>query len=471
MDFPITEYEMPSRHISAQNPAGARSDSFAGSFADLLSADRFSDVPEGPMLDEVYDELDALASRDDGADEDSAYDDTDADRDSDSGTDDNGADDDREKTDEDGARADSDPDSIRAGIQLAPDSGGTLIGDDTTEAAGPSAAQSTAAQAGANTPGATRPQDQFAAALAGNTAVGSANPAETRVMNRRSNALQANAQHAATVKSQLAKAESAGAEATARTPDAGRTDGAKTMLTPHEATQPKTEAGRLDQAFRAAFPQNANTPAVTPTATANQSPLTTQAALITDGLTSTSAGASSGDGGDTSTQIQQNAERANNVAASKAAATRSPFTLPGSRPAEQVSVQIQNAARNGTDRISIRLSPAALGKVEVKLELSPDKTVQAIVTAEKPETLDMLERDARTLQRALEEAGLRTNSDSLSFERRDTGGASDSASDSDGNETNGTDRSDRAEHDDDTGLVDVELSSRRHHDGLLDVEV
>ena len=459
MDFPIPVHEMSARQISGRNPGRTGQSPNASAFSDLLSADRFSDMSDGASLDELYDDLDTLTSRDDRADEDPAGDDTDADRDSD----DSGAENDGEDDDANGQSANSNGslNPLLADAQQTLSGATTSAGASPAGAADPSAAQMATAQ-GRTPAGATSPQDQLSAALAGNPAPGTANLAEARVMNKRTQVLQVNEQHAATVKSQIAKAEGGAADATARAADA-----TKAPTTPQETGQPKIEAGRLDQAFRAAFPQNTNPPAVTPTPASNQTPLATQAAPVTDSLTM----ASSSDGGDTNTQIQQNAERANNAATAKAAATRTPFSLPGSRPAEQVSVQIQNAARNGTDRISIRLSPAALGKVEVKLELSPDKTVQAIVTAEKPETLDMLERDARTLQRALEEAGLKTNSDSLSFERRDSGGTSDSASDSDGNAPNGTERSGNSENDDDSSQVDVELSNRQHHDGLLDVEV
>jgi flagellar hook-length control protein FliK len=70
------------------------------------------------------------------------------------------------------------------------------------------------------------------------------------------------------------------------------------------------------------------------------------------------------------------------------------------------------------DKISIKLRPAALGHIEVQLELSHDGRITAVVTAEKSETLDLLQRDVRGLERALQEAGLRTNSDSLNFNLR-----------------------------------------------------
>jgi len=94
---------------------------------------------------------------------------------------------------------------------------------------------------------------------------------------------------------------------------------------------------------------------------------------------------------------------------------------PAQAPAEQVALHIKKALGAGADKINIKLHPAELGRVEVKLEIGKDGHIQATVLAEKPETLDMLQRDARGLERALQDAGLRTSSDSLSFSLRNDG--------------------------------------------------
>jgi flagellar hook-length control protein FliK len=85
---------------------------------------------------------------------------------------------------------------------------------------------------------------------------------------------------------------------------------------------------------------------------------------------------------------------------------------------EQVSVDIRKAIETGNDRINIQLRPASLGRIEVRLELAIDGRVQAMISADRPETLDMLQRDARGLERALQDAGLRADSHSLSFNLR-----------------------------------------------------
>lgn len=109
----------------------------------------------------------------------------------------------------------------------------------------------------------------------------------------------------------------------------------------------------------------------------------------------------------------ERADAATRIGAQLAAARTPP--PPPALAGEQVSVHIQNAVRSGADRIHIRLHPAELGRVEVKLDIGHDRAVTAIVTTEKPEAAELLSRDARILQRALEDAGLRADTGSLSF--------------------------------------------------------
>ena len=81
----------------------------------------------------------------------------------------------------------------------------------------------------------------------------------------------------------------------------------------------------------------------------------------------------------------------------------------------QVAIQIKKAIGQGNDQIRIQLKPAELGRVEVKLEVSENGRAVAVVSAERPETLDLLQRDAAGLRQALQDAGLSTDSKSLSF--------------------------------------------------------
>ena len=86
--------------------------------------------------------------------------------------------------------------------------------------------------------------------------------------------------------------------------------------------------------------------------------------------------------------------------------------------AEQVSVKISKVLQAGQDRITIRLNPAELGRVEVKMELTYDGRTTAVVTADNRDTLEMLRRDSSDLQRALQEGGLQLRDSDLSFNLR-----------------------------------------------------
>jgi flagellar hook-length control protein FliK len=89
--------------------------------------------------------------------------------------------------------------------------------------------------------------------------------------------------------------------------------------------------------------------------------------------------------------------------------------------AEQIAVKIRQAVGEGADKINIKLNPHELGRVEVRLELQKDGGVTATVLAERQETLDMLQKDVRGLERALNDAGLKTDATSLSFGLRGEG--------------------------------------------------
>ena len=89
---------------------------------------------------------------------------------------------------------------------------------------------------------------------------------------------------------------------------------------------------------------------------------------------------------------------------------------PIAQPAtNQVFVQLTKAVQNGQNKITVQLRPEELGRVEVKLDIGGDGRVKAMVMADKPETLDLLQKDSRVLERALQEAGLKTDNNSLSF--------------------------------------------------------
>ena len=109
------------------------------------------------------------------------------------------------------------------------------------------------------------------------------------------------------------------------------------------------------------------------------------------------------------TQTQSN-NATNGAGFSRALQQTSPQPL-----LEQVSFQVKTALKDGSSKITIQLHPADLGKVDVKLSVDASGKTSVVVTADKQQTLDLLQRDAQGLARALTDAGLSTDSGSLSF--------------------------------------------------------
>jgi len=77
-------------------------------------------------------------------------------------------------------------------------------------------------------------------------------------------------------------------------------------------------------------------------------------------------------------------------------------------PARQVAPALLSVVQksDGTAQISVRLHPADLGAVNVRIERPTEHTAQVVITAEKPETLQMLKTDQAELHRVLDHAGL-----------------------------------------------------------------
>ena len=85
---------------------------------------------------------------------------------------------------------------------------------------------------------------------------------------------------------------------------------------------------------------------------------------------------------------------------------------------DQIKVVITRAAKAGLDKITIQLKPLELGRIDVKLEMSDDHKVSVTVTADTKETLNLLQSDSHTLERTLNDAGLRTDANNLHFNLR-----------------------------------------------------
>ncbi len=84
---------------------------------------------------------------------------------------------------------------------------------------------------------------------------------------------------------------------------------------------------------------------------------------------------------------------------------------------EQIKMQIEKGLAQGSSTIKVQLNPDNLGRVDVKLDLQGG-SVKATITADRPETLQLLKNDQAGMLHALQDAGLNADSNSLSFSLR-----------------------------------------------------
>jgi len=81
----------------------------------------------------------------------------------------------------------------------------------------------------------------------------------------------------------------------------------------------------------------------------------------------------------------------------------------------QLAFEMVRQVSEGNTRFQIRLDPADLGKIDVRLDIDASGQVNARLTVEKAETLDLMQRDQKALERALQQAGLDSSKTNLEF--------------------------------------------------------
>jgi flagellar hook-length control protein FliK len=90
-------------------------------------------------------------------------------------------------------------------------------------------------------------------------------------------------------------------------------------------------------------------------------------------------------------------------------------------PVNALAIEIASQARAGNSRFEIRLDPPELGRIDVRLDIDRDGNVTSRLVIERSDTYDLLRRDQSTLERALQQAGLKTSDNALEFSLRDQG--------------------------------------------------
>ena len=77
------------------------------------------------------------------------------------------------------------------------------------------------------------------------------------------------------------------------------------------------------------------------------------------------------------------------------------------------------ARRPGSSQFDIRLDPPELGRIEVQLNVDSNGQVISHITADRQDTLNLLQSQQPQLQQALEQAGLKTSDSAMQFSLRD----------------------------------------------------
>lgn len=72
----------------------------------------------------------------------------------------------------------------------------------------------------------------------------------------------------------------------------------------------------------------------------------------------------------------------------------------------------------GARQFDIRLDPPELGRIDVKLKFSADGKMRAHLVFDRQDALDMVQRDAKTLERVLQQDGFSLDGDALEFSTR-----------------------------------------------------
>jgi len=87
-------------------------------------------------------------------------------------------------------------------------------------------------------------------------------------------------------------------------------------------------------------------------------------------------------------------------------ALSAPGVAPEPASMDALALRIAAKSADGESQFQIRLDPPSLGRIEIHLNMDSQGNAQAQLSADRPQTLEALQRDASSLERALKDAGL-----------------------------------------------------------------
>ncbi len=88
-------------------------------------------------------------------------------------------------------------------------------------------------------------------------------------------------------------------------------------------------------------------------------------------------------------------------------------------PVAGLAVAIAARAQSGSNQFDIRLDPPELGRIDVRLDVDSSGQVTTHMTADRADTLQLLQSQQPQIEHALQQAGLKTADNGLQFTLRD----------------------------------------------------
>lgn len=89
---------------------------------------------------------------------------------------------------------------------------------------------------------------------------------------------------------------------------------------------------------------------------------------------------------------------------------------------DEVGFKVIDGIKEGSSKILIQLEPADLGRLDIRVDMNSDGKINMTILADKSETLDLLQKDVRNLEKTLQDAGFKGDFSSMNFNLRDGNG-------------------------------------------------
>ena len=88
----------------------------------------------------------------------------------------------------------------------------------------------------------------------------------------------------------------------------------------------------------------------------------------------------------------------------------------------EIGAIVRRQIAAGREEVTVRLDPAEMGRVHIRFSFDQGGELRAVVATESPAALELLRRDVGQLDRALAQAGVRTDAGSFRFDEGQSGG-------------------------------------------------